>query len=247
MSIDSDDDLKGMQRAGRVVARTLALLRSLVRAGVTTRELDQQADAFLTSEGARPAPRLLYGFPGATCISVNEEAVHGIPRDRVLRNGDLVTFDVTAELDGFFADAAITVPVGEASARAQALCACAESAFWEGAKVARAGAPLSGVGRAVEAEVRSRGFYVMRELCGHGIGREIHEEPSVLNYFNPLERRQLNRGLVIALEPIVAESNRRSRLEADGWTVRSGDRSLTAHFEHTIVITKKQPVILTAA
>jgi methionyl aminopeptidase len=247
MSIDSDEDLKGLRRVGQVVARTLALLRSLLREGVTTQELDQRAEQLMTEAGARSAPRLVYDFPGATCISLNDEAVHGIPGQRVVRAQDLVTFDVTAELDGFYADAAVTLPVDPDNRRGSALCACAEAAFWKAAAVARADAPLSSLGRAVEAEVQRHGFHVLRDLCGHGIGRGIHEEPSVLNYYDPAERRRLTRGLVIALEPIVAAGTRASRLSRDGWTVRSADGSLTAHFEHTIVITKRRPLILTAA
>jgi methionyl aminopeptidase len=247
VSIDSDEDLKGLRRVGRVVARTLSLLRSLLRAGVTTRELDQRADEFLTAQGARSAPRLVYHFPAATCISLNEEAVHGIPGRRAVRASDLVTFDVTAELGGYFADAAITVPVEPTNQRVAAITACAEAAFWKAAAVAQAGAPLSALGRAVETEVHRHGFKVLRDLCGHGIGRSIHEEPSVLNYYDPMDQRLLTRGLVIALEPIVATSTRNSRLSPDGWTVRSADNSLTAHFEHTIVITKRRPLILTAA
>jgi methionyl aminopeptidase len=247
VSIEHEGDLKGLRRAGRVVARTLALLRRLVRPGVTTQELDAQAAQFMAGEGARSAPQLAYQFPGATCISINDAAVHGIPDGRALQRGDLITLDVTAELDGFYADAAITLPVDTATQRGQALCAAAEAAFWKAAAVAQAGVPLATLGRVIEAEVRRRGFYVLRELCGHGIGRAIHEEPNVLNYYNPRERAVLTRGLVIALEPIISSSTQMTRLGRDGWTVRSIDGSLTAHFEHTIVITKHRPVIITAA
>jgi methionyl aminopeptidase len=247
VSIEHEGELRALWRVGRVVARTLALLRARLQPGVTTQELDAQAADFLAAQGARSAPQLAYQFPGATCISVNDAAVHGIPDGRVLRNGDLVTLDVTAELDGFYADAAITLPVGTATPRARALCAAAEAAFWKAAAVARAGVPLSALGRVVEAEVRRRGFYVLRELCGHGIGRAIHEEPEVLNYYRPGERRIMNRGLVIALEPIIASGTQMTRLAHDGWTVRSLDGSLTAHFEHTLVITRRRPLVVTAA
>ena len=247
LSIDQEGELRGLRRVGAVVARTIALMRRLVKPGITTGEIDDSAAGYMRSEGARSAPQLAYRFPGATCISVNDEAVHGIPGQRVLRNGDLITLDVTAELDGFFADAAITIPVGNASARALQLCAAAESAFWKAANIAQAGTQLSLVGRAVETEVKAHGFRVMRELCGHGIGRAIHERPEVLNYYEPSNRVVLQRGLVIALEPIIASGNPRIRLLRDGWTVCSEDGSLTAHFEHTIVITRHRPLILTAA
>lgn len=247
MSVDNEEDLAGLRRAGSVVARTLDLMKRELRVGLTTRELDQIADAFLASEGARPAPRMVYGFPGATCISVNDEAVHGVPGDRVVREGDLITFDVTIELGGYFADAAVTVPVGKVKPVAEKLCACAEAAFWKGYERARSGELLANVGGAVEAEVVRQGFRVLRDLAGHGIGRTIHEEPSVANFHDHRERRRLTNGLVIALEPIISRSATSSKLLRDGWTLVSADRSLTAHFEHTIVITEREPIILTAA
>jgi methionyl aminopeptidase len=164
-----------------------------------------------------------------------------------VREGDLITFDVTVELDGYYADAAVTVPVGVVRPIAEKLCACAEAAFWKGYEKARSGELLANVGGAVEAEVRRHGFRVLRDLAGHGIGRAIHEEPSVLNFHDRSERRRLTNGLVIALEPIVSRSATSSKLLRDGWTLVSADRSLTAHFEHTIVITDETPIILTAA
>ena len=247
MSIDTEQDLEGLKRAGRVVALALAAMRDAVCAGITTAELDAIAGKVLRANGARSAPQLAYDFPALTCISVNEEAVHGIPGARVLKQGDLVTLDVTVELDGYYADAAITVGVPPVSEDAARLIACAEAAFHRGASVARAGERLSKVGGAVEAEVRRRGFRVLRDLCGHGIGRSIHEEPSVPNYASPFERSRLTYGLVIALEPIISASAERTRTSRDGWTISSIDGSLTAHYEHTIAITRGQPLLLTAA
>lgn len=247
MSIDSLSDLKGLRRAGLVVASTLEMLRSHVRPGITTAELDAIALEHLRRHGARSAPQLAYNFPGATCISVNEEAVHGVPGPRVLQDGDLVTLDVTVELDGYYADAAVTVPVGTPTQLGVALCACAEAAFWKGAMAARAGEGLARIGYEVEQEVRRHGFRVLRELCGHGIGRTIHEGPNVCNFYDPRNRTRLTKGLVIALEPIISAGSDRTRTERDGWTVRSADRSLTAHFEHTIVISSGSPLVLTAA
>ena len=246
MSLESERDLAGLRRAGRVVALTLRAMKEAVREGVTTGELDALAAALLAEHGARSAPQLAYSFPGTTCISVNDEAVHGIPGQRRLRGGDLVTLDVTVELDGYYADAAVTVgvpPVAEDSAR---LIACAEAAWWAGARRARAGNRLRDVGGAVEREVERRGFRVLRELCGHGIGRAIHEEPNVVNYFARDATRRLTSGLVIALEPIVCAGSRACRQTDDGWTVSSADGSLTAHHEHTIVITDGEPLVLTA-
>jgi methionyl aminopeptidase len=189
----------------------------------------------------------VYDFHGATCISINDEAVHGVPGARQLEKGDLVTLDVTVELDGYFADAAVTVGVPPVSELATRLVACAEAAFHHAAGAARAGERLAVVGGRVEAEVERRGFVVMRELCGHGIGRSIHESPSVANFYDPGERARLSEGLVIALEPIVSAGDRRTRTGKDGWTLTSADGSLTAHYEHTMVITKGRPILLTAA
>ena len=247
MSIDSEQDLEGLKRAGRVVALALQAMREAVCAGITTAELDAIAANVLRAHGARSAPQLAYDFPAHTCISVNDEAVHGIPGARRLQHGDLVTLDVTVELDGYYADAAVTVGVPPVSDEAQRLIECAEAAFRRGASVARAGERLSRVGGAVEAEVRRRGFRVLRDLCGHGIGRSIHEDPSVPNYSYPFDRTRLTPGLVIALEPIISVSAERTRTLRDGWTISSADGSLTAHYEHTIAITRGAPLLLTAA
>ena len=247
MSIESEDDLAALRRAGRVVALALKAMRESVREGITTAELDAIAAGVLREHGARSAPQLAYGFPATSCISVNDEAVHGIPGPRPLQCGDLVTLDVTVELEGYYADAAVTVGVPPISDEASRLIECAEAAFRRAARVARAGERLSRVGGTVEAEVERRGFKVLRDLCGHGIGRRIHEEPSVVNHFQPFDRTRLTQGLVIALEPIVSVGTHRTRTESDGWTLSSADGSLAAHYEHTLVITRGYPLLLTAA
>lgn len=247
MSVGSEQELEALRRVGQVVARALEAMRGAVREGITTAELDRIAARVLAENGARSAPRKDYDFPGHACISVNDEAVHGVPGPRALRKGDLVTLDVTAEMDGFYADAAVTVGVPPVAERARRLVASAESAFWRAASMARAGERLAEVGREVEDEVRRHGFRVMRELCGHGIGRAIHEEPEVLNYFDRRDTTRLHEGLVIALEPIVSMRSGRTRTGPDGWTISSADGSLTAHFEHTLVVTRDRPIILTAA
>jgi methionyl aminopeptidase len=247
MSIESEQDLLGLKRAGHVVALALQAMRDAVREGISTAELDGIAAGVLKEHGARAAPRMHYRFPGSSCISVNEEAVHGIPGARVLQKGDLVTLDVTVELDGYYADAAVTVGVPPITEQARRMLECVESAFWRGARAARAGERLAVVGGKVEAEVERHGFMVLRDLCGHGIGRGIHEPPTVCNFYDPKDRTRLNEGMVIALEPIISVGARSSRTAADRWTITSADRSLTAHFEHTIVITRGQPLLLTAA
>jgi methionyl aminopeptidase len=190
---------------------------------------------------------LVYGFPGANCISLNEEAVHGIPGNRQVREGDLVKLDVTIEKNGFMADAAVTVPVGSVPEESQRLIACAERAFAKAMLVARAGFRVSEIGRVVEREVRRSGFSVIRDLGGHGIGRTIHEEPRVPNYADPEASQILTEGLVITVEPIIAAGSGRAVVASDGWTIRTADRKPSAHYEHTLVITKREPILLTAA
>ena len=178
---------------------------------------------------------------------MNDEAIHGIPGDRTLQSGDLLKLDLVAEKDGFFADAAITVKIGKVSLTADALVRCAESAFNLAAKSAREGNRVYDIGKAVEREVHRCNFSVMRELGGHGVGRTIHEEPSVPNYYDANCRTRLKEGLVITIEPIIAVGSGRGELQRDKWTIRTADRSLSAHYEHTIVITKGAPILLTAA
>jgi methionyl aminopeptidase len=219
VSIETDQELKALQRVGRVVAMTLDAMRRGVKAGVTTGELDDIAATVLASAGARSAPQIVYDFPGVTCISVNDEVVHGIPGSRALEPGDLVTLDVTAELEGYYADAAITVAVEPASSLGLRLAACAKAALGRAMEVARAGAKLSAVGAAIEREAGRQGFRVFRELCGHGIGRTIHEEPSVLNHYDPRVATRLTEGLVITIEPIITTGSGRTSVARDQWTV----------------------------
>jgi methionyl aminopeptidase len=245
MSIETPEELAALQRIGRIVGLTIERVKEEVRPGVTTAALDAVAEAFLARHGATPAPRAVYRFPGAIMVSINEEVVHTVPGPRRVEPGDLVKIDVTAELDGFFADAAATVIVPPASPTARRLLSCVRAAFAEGARAARAGAALNEVGRQVEAEVRRRGFTVLRELRGHGIGRTIHEPPEVANYYDPLERGRLTEGLVMALEPLVSAGSGKTALSSDRWTIRTLDGSLAAHHEHTLVITRGRPILVT--
>lgn len=247
MSIESQEELEGMKRAGRIVRMVLERMRRAVKPGVTTAEIDRIGGDVMRGQGARSAPRMVYGFPADTLISVNDAAVHGIPGPRVLRDGDLVKLDVTVEKDGFMADAAVTVGVGEVPAHRLRLIAAARAAFAKAMEVARPGVHVRELGRAIEAEVRGRGLQVVRDLAGHGIGRTIHEAPSVPNYWEPTVTERLTEGLVIAVEPIVAERSGRIVSDADGWTIRTKDGGYTAHYEHTIVITRGKPLLLTAA
>ena len=245
MSIQSQAELKKLQVIGKIVGLTLEEMRAAVRPGITTAELDRIGAAVLARHGAESSPPKVYGFPGTACISVNDEAIHGIPGSRALIEGDLVTLDVTAEKDGFVADAAVTVKVGKVSALAEALVRCAETAFRQALKVAKAGIRVHEIGRAVEREVRRCGFSVLREYCGHGVGRAIHEEPTVPNYYDPRHRAKLTDGLVITIEPIISAGTGRAKVASDKWTVRTSDGALSAHFEHTLMITDGEPLLLT--
>lgn len=247
MSINGPEELHGMRAAGAVVRLVLEAMKRQVRPGVTTAELDVVGAGVMQQHGARSAPALVYQFPGANCISVNEEAVHGIPGKRALQDGDLVKLDVTIEKDGFMADAAITVPVGEVTEERRRLADCAERSFNKAMLVARAGFRVSEIGRVIEREVRRGGFSVIRDLGGHGIGRTIHEAPRVPNYPDPEANEILTEGLVITVEPIIAAGSGRAFVAPDKWTVITADRRPSAHYEHTIVITKRQPILLTAA
>ena len=247
MSIESPADLDGMRAAARVTGRTLDILERHVRAGVSTADLDAIAGAFFAEQGARSAPAIVYGFPGQVLISINDEVVHGVPGPRRLQRGDLVKLDVTVEKDGYVADAARSVIVGPGSDTARRLIACSRAAFRAAVAVATAGTPVNEIGRAVEEEVQRHGFTVVEGLSGHGVGRTIHEEPSVPNWYDSTQRDVLTEGLVLTIEPMVSAGSSRAVQDRNGWTVRTRDGSLAAHYEHTLVITRDRPLILTAA
>jgi methionyl aminopeptidase len=246
MSIEQPEDLEGMRRAGEVVRDTLATLSTAVQPGVTTLDLDRLAQRIFDRYGARSAPRDSYGFPGTVLISVNDEAVHGIPGRRRLEPGDVVSLDVTPELNGFIADAATTLIVPPASKTARKLVRSARRALEAALATARHGTPLRELGRTVERRVRRDGFEVVRSLAGHGVGRAIHEEPNIWNFAHPLEGGRLHAGQVITIEPIIAAGSGEVVESADGWTVRTRDGSLSAHVEHTLLVTHGAPRVLTA-
>jgi methionyl aminopeptidase len=246
VSTDDPTEIEGLRAAGRAVAATLRELRRHVRPGVTTAELDQVAARTMARHGARSAPRLVYDFPGAICISVDDEAVHGIPGPRRLREGQLVKLDVTVEREGYFADAAISVPVGRVKPAVSRLVATAQTALNEALEAARPGLTLAELGGIVEAAVERRGARVLRELSGHGIGRTIHEGPSVPNFADPDATETLTKGMVMTIEPIIAQSTRQTVGEDDGWTISTADGSASAHAEHTIVVRDGRPLVLTA-
>jgi methionyl aminopeptidase len=246
MTVQTQRDLDGIRAVGKLVGQTLREMRAAIEPGMTTAELDEVGARFLRAHGARSAPQLTYAFPGFNCISVNDEVVHGVPGGRVLGAGDVVKIDVTAELDGYIADSAITVVIPPVTTEAFELTQTAQSAFECAMKVAAAGVRIAELGRAVETEVTRRGHAVIHEMCGHGVGRALHEDPSVPNFFSPFTRGKLTEGLVIALEPIICEAPTAVVEDDDGWTIRTSSGCLAAHYEHTILIHGDRVEVLTA-
>lgn len=247
MSIDTPEELMAMRRVGALVAETLREMRAAVAPGVTTGQLDAVAAGVFARWGAKSGPQETYDFPGFTCISVNEEVVHGVPGKRVLKDGDLVTLDVTPVLDGFLADAAITVPVGgKARPEAARLLLACDACLQAAVSAAVHGQPLRGIGARTQRTARQQNVTVFPELLGHGIGRKLHEPPSVPNVDWPHLVQPLGNGLVLAVEPMLGLGGPELETRADGWTIATADGSLSAHVEHTIVVQGNQPFVLTA-
>jgi len=220
-------------------------MQTHVRAGITTRELDEIGRAFLEAEGARSAPQAMYKFPGATCISVSPVIAHGIPDEHVLREGELIHIDVSAELNGYYADTGASMTVTKRERHLDKLLEATKAALMKALRAARAGNPLNHISRAVQNEAGKRGYNVIYDLTGHGIGRKLHEAPTeILNYYDPKDRRILNEGLVLAIEPFLTPGIGRVMKERDGWSLRTSDKTIAAQFEHTIIVTKNEPIIL---
>lgn len=246
MTIDGESDLDGLRRIARVVAEARDAMLAAVTPGSSTGDLDAIGRNILGRHGARSAPRTV-GFPAATCISVNDEAAHGIPSGvRHLREGDLVNVDVSAELDGYWADTGASAPVGQVSAEARRLLESTRLAQQDAMAAARAGAPLRNIGRAVQRRARRHGFSVITNLCGHGVGGGLHEEPTVPSIDNPADGTTLWEGLVLAIEPFLSTGATYAVEASDGWTLQTPDASLAAQYEHTIVVTNGSPLVLTA-
>jgi methionyl aminopeptidase len=245
MSVDHPNQLEGLRRVGRLVAETLALLRRAVKPGISTAELDALAARQFAARGARSGPIMTYDYPGSICISVDDQVVHGIPGPRRLRPGEIVTLDVAAELGGYHADSACTVAVESASGQAKRLMAATHAALNAGIRAAQPGATLRDVGAAVQRAAVARGVQVIPELTGHGIGRRMHEAPTVYNWPAPGADQVLEAGLVFTIEPMLVAGDPAIVLDRDGWTVRTADRGLSAHEEHTIVVAPGGPEILT--
>ncbi len=234
-----------MQEAGRVVAAVLAALTKAIAPGITTAELDAIAMEEFKRHGAIPSFKGYRGFPASICVSVNDEVVHGIPGKRVLQEGDLVALDVGAIVNGFQGDAAVTVAVGQIDTEAQRLLDVGQGALNAGIAAARHGAWLGDVSAAIQSYVESRGFSVVREYVGHGIGREMHEDPQIPNFGSPGQGPKLQNNMTLALEPMVNAGGWRTKVKSDNWTVVTADGSLSVHFEHTIAVNGSEPKVLT--
>ncbi|WP_144471660.1 type I methionyl aminopeptidase [Bacillus pumilus] len=247
MIVKHDHELEALKKVGRIVALAREEMKSQAKPGMSTKELDLIGKKILEEHGANSAPEKEYDFPGTTCISVNDEVAHGIPSEKtILQEGDLINIDISAELDGYYSDTGISFVLGTGDARLEALCQCAEDAFLEGLKQAKAGKRQNQIGRAVYNTAKEQGFTVIKNLTGHGIGKSLHEAPNhILNYYDPFDNALFKNGTVIAFEPFIS-TNAESIYQADdGWTFKTPDKSLVAQIEHTIVITKDEPIILT--
>jgi methionyl aminopeptidase len=243
----SAGEIERLARVNALVARVLAELQSMVRPGVTTAELDTRAEQRLMEAGAQPAFKGYHGYPATICASVNEQVVHGIPSDTPLVEGDIISIDMGAKMDGFFGDSAVTVPVGEIRPEATRLLKVTEESLYRALAIVRAGARVSDIGAAVQQHVEAQGFSVVREFVGHGIGAKLHEEPQIPNYGTPGRGPRLAEGMVLAIEPMVNIGKPAVKVLGDGWTAVTKDGSLSAHFEHTVVVTGAGCRILTQA
>lgn len=245
--LKTTSELQKMRRAGEITAQALQLGGASLKPGITTGEVDRIIKQFIVSKGAKPSFLGYGGFPKSACISVNEEVIHGIPGKRVIQEGDIVSIDVGAFIGGYHGDSAFTFPVGEISPEKAALLAATQEALMEAIAAARPGNRIGDVGHAVQSYVEARGYSVVREYVGHGVGKEMHESPEVPNYGKPGHGVRLAAGMVIAIEPMINMGTAAIRVLGDKWTVVTQDGKPSAHFEHTVAITNDGPVILTKA
>jgi methionyl aminopeptidase len=246
MIIENEEDIAGLKAIGHICAMTLRTMMEAVQPGMTTAELDAIGNEVFEKAGAKSAPMSMYQFPGATCISVSPVIAHGIPGDHVLREGELINIDVSAEMNGYFGDTGASMVVAAQVPEYEKIIAAAKSALEKAVQAARTGQTINNIGKAVQGEARRNGYDVIYDLTGHGIGRHLHEEPvQVFNQFKPRDRYVLKEGLVLAIEPFLTTGKGHVTEEADGWSLRTTDRTIAAQFEHTIIVTKDEPIILT--
>lgn len=246
MIVESENDIKHLKTIGHICAMTLKEMMNHAKPGMTTGELDNIGNEFLEKEGAQSAPIAMYQFPGATCISISPVIAHGIPNDYILREGELINIDVSAGLNGYFADTGGSMVIAKHVPQYEKIIEATKSALAKAVQVARAGQPLNLIGKAIQDEARRNGFGVIFDLTGHGIGHQLHEDPTqVFNYYKSKDRRILDEGLVLAIEPFLTTGKGHVLEEADGWSLRTTDRTIAAQFEHTLIVTKDEPIILT--
>jgi methionyl aminopeptidase len=246
MIVENENDIKYLKAIGHICAMTLKEMMNHAKPGMTTGELDNIGNEFLEKEGARSAPMSLYQFPGATCISISPVIAHGIPGDHVMREGELINIDVSAELDGYFGDTGASMVLAKHVPEFEKMIEAAKSALAKAVQAARAGQQINLIGKTIQQEARLHGYGVIYDLTGHGIGHHLHEEPvQVFNYFKSKDRHILEDGLVLAIEPFLTTGKGHVLEEHDGWSLRTTDRTIAAQFEHTIIVTKDEPIILT--
>ena len=244
--LKSERELALMKRGGEIVAEVLAEIRDKLRPGMSTQDVDDIAESTVTGLGAKASFKGLYGFPASICISINEEIVHGIPsKERILNEGDIVSLDFGAIYQGLHADSAVTLPVGKVNDEARRLLVCCETALNRGIAQARAGKRLGDISWAIQAYGESKGYGIVRQYVGHGVGRSLHEEPQVPNFGPPGRGIALRAGMTLAIEPMLNQGTEKTEVLGDKWTVVTEDRKLSAHFEHTIAVTEGEPLVLT--
>lgn len=243
--LKNNDEIALMRKAGRIVAETLLLLEEKIKPGITTAELDKVAEEFITKHGAKPSFKGLYGFPSSLCISVNEQVVHGIPGNYKIKDGDIVSVDCGAFIDGFHGDAARTFPIGEVTNDAKKLIDVTKESFFRGIKHAKEGNRLGNISHEIQNYIEAAGFSVVRDFVGHGIGRKLHEDPDVPNFGREGKGAKLLNGMVLAIEPMVNMGSWKLKTLSNGWTVVTADSKLSAHYENTVAILPDGPEILT--
>ena len=243
--LKTTNEIEQLRLSSQIVADVLSELSRQIMPGITTQELDDMAEDSARAQGALPAFKGYRGFPASLCVSINEQIVHGIPDGRKLKEGDIVSLDFGTKLNGFYGDAALTLPVGKIGKRAEELLLVTEESLYKGIEQAQVGNRLSDISQAIQAHVEKHGFSVVRDFVGHGIGTALHEEPQIPNFGTPIPNPRLQEGMVFAIEPMVNEGSYEMRILSDGWTAVTADGKLSAHFEHTIAITSNGPVILT--
>lgn len=246
MIVENENDIKHLKAIGHICAMALRKMMDSAKPGMTTAELDSIGMDFLQKEGAQSAPMAMYQFPGATCISISPVIAHGIPGDHVLREGELINIDVSAELDGYMGDTGASMVIAKHVPQYEKMIEATKSALAKAVSVARAGQPLNLIGKTIQDEAKRHGYGVIYDLTGHGIGHRLHEEPTqVFNYYTSKDRRILEEGVVLAIEPFLTTGKGHVLEERDGWSLRTTDKTIAAQFEHTVIVTKNEPIILT--